>query len=139
MTINHELWFILQKKFQIAMLLINQLSKKTNVPVHTIRYYERFGLFEGKKDAAVKSNNYAWYDDNVVEKLELIKEAKEVGFTLSEIKELLDAWHSNQLSVERKKEVLLNKINEIDGKIQQLKEVQQLLLEAIKDVEAFNC
>ena len=100
------------------MLLINQLSKKTDVPVHTIRYYERFGLFEGKKDAAVKSNNYAWYDDNVVEKLELIKEAKEVGFTLSEIKELLDAWHGNQLSVEQKKQVLLNKIKEIDGKIQ---------------------
>ncbi len=121
------------------MLLITQLSKKTNIPVHTIRYYERYGLLEGKKDAAVKSNNYTWYDDTVVEKLELVKEAKEVGFTLAEIKELLDAWHSNQLSVEEKKQVLTNKIKEIDEKIVHLKEVKKLLLEGIKDVEDLKC
>lgn len=30
-------------------LLISQLSKATGIPAHTIRYYEKFGLFRGKK------------------------------------------------------------------------------------------
>jgi len=41
--------------------------------------------------------------------------------------------------VEQKTTVLMNKIKEIDGKIQQLKEVKKLLLEGIKDVEALKC
>lgn len=121
------------------MLLINQLSKRTNIPIHTIRYYERYGLFEGRKETSVKSNNYSWYDENVVEKLELIKEAKEVGFSLSEIKELIDAWHGNLLSVNQKKAVLLGKIKEIEDKIRHLQEVKKLLHQGIEDVEALLC
>ena len=121
------------------MKLISQLAKETDTPIHTIRYYENYGLFKGKKDTAVKSNNYTWYDDEIVEKLELIKEGKAVGFTLSELKVLLDAWHSKRLSAEKKKEVLLQKINEIESKIAHLKQVKKMLLEGIQDVENGDC
>jgi MerR family Zn(II)-responsive transcriptional regulator of zntA len=116
------------------MILINQLAKQTGTPIHTIRYYENFGLFKGKKNAAVKTNNYSWYDDEVIEKLELIKEAKTVGFTLVEIKGLIDAWYSKSLSTEKKKEILERKMMDIDKKIEHLKQMKSLIAECIVDV-----
>lgn len=121
------------------MLLIHEISRKTNIPIHTIRYYEKYGLFKGKKNASVKSNNYTYYDDDIVEKLELINEAKVIGFTLAEIKELLDAWQSKRLSKEKKIEVLKSKITEVDIKIQQLKDMKKLILQGIKEVEQNDC
>lgn len=121
------------------MKLISQLSKETGTPVHTIRYYERYGLFKGKKDANVTSNNYTWYEEEVVEKLELIQEAKKIGFSLSEIKVLIDAWHSKRLSAERKKEILEAKIKEIDERIGHLKSMKKLIYQGIKDVENNGC
>lgn len=121
------------------MKLISQLSKETGTPVHTIRYYERYGLFRGKKNPAVTSNNYTWYEEEVVEKLELVQEAKKIGFSLSEIKVLIDAWHSKRLSVEKKKEILLAKIREIDERILHLKAMKKLIHEGIKSVENEGC
>lgn len=121
------------------MKLISQLAKETGIPIHTIRYYENYGLFKGKKNENVKSNNYTYYDDEVVEKLELIKEGKAIGFTLSEMKKLIDAWHSKKLSPEKKIEVLNDKIIEIDNKICQLKQVKKWLVEGVKEVENGEC
>ena len=120
-------------------MLINELSKRTGVTIHTLRYYENYGLFKGVSDEKVKTNNYKQYDENLVEKIELIKEAKEIGFTLSEIKSLLDSWHSKRLSVEKKVEILTAKIAEIDGRILQLKQVRKYLVNGIKDVENGDC
>lgn len=90
-------------------------------------------------DEKVKTNNYKQYDDSLVEKIELIKEAKEIGFTLSEIKGLLDSWFNNKLSIDKKVEVLNSKINEIDTKIRQLKQVRKFLVDGIKDVQNGDC
>lgn len=90
-------------------------------------------------DEKVKTNNYKQYDDSLVEKIELIKEAKEIGFTLSEIKGLLDSWFNKKLSIDKKVEVLNSKINEIDTKIRQLKQVRKFLVDGIKDVQNGDC
>lgn len=120
-------------------MLINELSKKTGVSIHTLRYYENYGLFKGVSDEKVKTNNYKQYDESLVGKIELIKEAKEIGFTLSEIKKILDSWYSKRLSVERKVEILNEKIVDIDFKIKQLKQVKKLLVEGIEDVKNGEC
>jgi len=124
---------------KIIVMLINELSKRTGLSIHTLRYYENYGLFSGVTDEKVKTNNYKQYDENLVEKIELIKEAKEIGFTLSEIKKLLDSWHSKKLSVEKKVEILELKIKEIDGKIRQLKQVRKFLVDGINDVKNGDC
>src|SRR5690554_5582041 len=120
-------------------MLISELSKRTEVSIPTLRYYENYGLFKGVSDEKVKTNNYKDYDENIIEKIELIKGAKEAGFTLSEIKKLLDSWYNKRLSVDKKVEVVNNKIHEIDGKINQLKKVRKLLSECIVDIEKGDC
>lgn len=120
-------------------MLINELSKRTGVSIHTLRYYENYGLIAGRTDETVKSNNYKRYDESLIEKIEIIKGAKEVGFTLSEIKGLLDSWYSEGLSAEKKIDVVNKKINEVDAKIRQLKQVKNLLIDAKKDIENGDC
>lgn len=120
-------------------MLINELAKRTGLSIHTLRYYENYGLFKGVPNEKVETNNYKHYDESLVEKIELVKEAKEIGFTLSEIKDLLDSWFNKRLSIDKKVEVLNNKINEIDVKIRQLKQVRKSLVDGIKDVQNGNC
>jgi|SRR5690606_2778373 len=120
-------------------MLINELSKRTGVSIHTLRYYENYGLIAGKADDAVKSNNYKQYEESLVDKIEIIKEAKAAGFTLSEIKTLLDSWFSEEFSLEKKMQVVNKKIDEVDAKIRQLKQVKKLLVDAKKDIENGDC
>jgi MerR family Zn(II)-responsive transcriptional regulator of zntA len=120
-------------------MLISELSKRTGLSIHTLRYYENYGLFKGTTDESVKTNNYKHYSESLVEKIELIKEAKEIGFTLSEIKKLLDGWFNKHLSVEKKVEILESKILEIEDKIRHLKQVLKFLVDGIEDVKNGDC
>lgn len=120
-------------------MLINELSKRTGVSIATLRYYENYGLFIGLTNEKVKTNNYKDYDETIVEKVELIKEAKEAGFTLAEIKKLIDSWYNKRMSVDEKVDIVTNKINEINSKMQQLKKVKKLLLECLIDIEQGAC
>ena len=120
-------------------MLINELSKRTGVSIHTLRYYENFGLIAGSTDEAVKSNNYKQYDEILVEKVSWIIESKKAGFTLAEIRKSLDDWFNNRLPVNKKIEIAQKKIDEIDTKIRELKQVRKFLYGAIKDVENGLC
>lgn len=121
------------------MKLINQLSKETGIPIATIRFYEKSGLFAGKKKVDVKSNNYTYYDDEVVDKLDLIRDAKSVGFTLSEIKELIDAWYSKRITKAKKLEILDSKLLQIEEKINELNAVKKQISFLKNEIKKFDC
>lgn len=120
-------------------MLINELSKRTGVSAHTIRYYEKYGLIKGKRKEEVKSNNYLHYDEEIADKLELIKDAKTVGFTLNEIRQLIDAWYNKKFTITKKISVLDGKLQSIDEKIRQLKEMKKQIARMKEEVEAGEC
>jgi MerR family transcriptional regulator, copper efflux regulator len=120
-------------------MLINELAKKTGLSAHTIRYYEKYGLIKGTRKEQVKSNNYYHYDEETVYKLELVRDAKQIGFTLNEIKHLIDSWYSKRLSKQKKLTVLDEKARSIDEKIAQLKTMKKLIAAFKKEVEEFDC
>lgn len=119
--------------------LISQLSKETGVPVGTIRFYEKSGLFKGVKQTEKATNNYVYYDDEIVSKLEFIRDAKSVGFTLSEIKEVIDAWYEDKISKTQKLEVLDKKLVQIDLKIKELKAVKKQIAVFKREIENDEC
>lgn len=67
-------------------LFIGELSKRIDVPVKTIRYYEDFGILDKPKRTG---SDYRVYSQKDVNKLLFIKKAKELGLKLSEIKEII--------------------------------------------------
>jgi MerR family Zn(II)-responsive transcriptional regulator of zntA len=120
-------------------MLINELSKRTGISAHTIRFYEKSGLIKGRRNENVKTNRYFHYDEESVEKLTLVREAKSVGFTISEIAQLMDAWYNNKITVSEKLEVLDEKLLSIDARIKQLKEMKKMIIQFKKDVLEENC
>lgn len=120
-------------------MLINELSKRTGMSVHTIRFYEKSGLIKGNRDETVRSNNYFHYDEESVERLEFINEAKSVGFTIKEIGEMIDAWYNNRYSKEDKLAILEEKLETLDAKIKEIKLMKKTISEFKEDVINDRC
>lgn len=67
-------------------LTIGKLARAAGVAVETVRFYERKGLIA---DPPRRSSGYREYSEEVVRRLRFIRRAKELGFSLREIEELL--------------------------------------------------
>lgn len=120
-------------------MLINELSKKTGISTHTIRFYEKSGLIEGKQDESVKSNNYFHYDEVTVEKLEFISDAKSVGFTIKEIAQIIDAWYNRKYTKKQKLEILNDKLISLEQKMKEIREMKKQILQFKEDVVNDRC
>ncbi|UPZ16253.1 MerR family transcriptional regulator [Flavobacterium humidisoli] len=116
-------------------MLVNELSKKTGLSIHTIRYYENLGMIKGLTDAKVTSNNYKHYDANTIERLEIIIEAREVGFTLAEIKKILTSWFETTDAKPETLDLFQAKIKEIDDKMRYFKQTKNLLEKVCEKIQ----
>ena len=67
-------------------LTIGKVAKQADIGIETIRFYEREGLIE---DPPRRASGYRQYPSDTVDRVRFIKRAKELGFSLKEIKELL--------------------------------------------------
>lgn len=114
-------------------MLIGELVKKTQLSRDCIRYYEKMGLLQVEAGNS-RYNNYKNYTSDSVARLEMIVWAKELGFSLREIKEALDLWSGNLLSVEEKRRLILEKVSSVELKIVNLNKMKELLLEVYKDI-----
>ena len=112
-------------------MLIGELAKRTAVSRDTLRFYERLGLLEGARGRGA-SNNYRRYDEAMVERVQLVKQAKLLGFTLSEIARLVAAWEANTLSREEKTAIFTDKIALVDRRIAELGKVRDYLQTKLK-------
>lgn len=107
-------------------MLIGELSKLTGLSRHTIRYYEKEGLFAlGRKHRQV--NNYKDYPEEVLQKLLIIKKLKGFGFTLNEAAGLLAMIEENEASCHAIAHKVAEKVQVIDQKIAELMEIKNLL------------
>ncbi|WP_396153152.1 MerR family transcriptional regulator [Flavobacterium sp.] len=120
-------------------MLINEIAKKTGISAHTIRFYEKSGLIEGKRDESIKTNNYFHYDEETIEKLEFISDAKSIGFTIREIGQVIDAWYNNKYTKDEKLSILDEKLLSLEQKLKEIKEMKNQIEEFKKDVLNDKC
>lgn len=69
------------------MLTASILAKKSDVPVHTVRHYTKIELLKPSRHS---QNGYRVYRRSDETRLRFIKAAKDLGFSLTEIKQILD-------------------------------------------------
>lgn len=108
---------------------IGTLSKQTGIGIETIRFYERVGLL---KPVGRKDSGYRIFDENSLKTIVFIKHAKELGFSLNEIQELLCLKadkKSKCQSVQIKAEAQLQFVEE---KIRHLERIKNVLSELIQ-------
>lgn len=108
-------------------MFISELAKKTGLTVHTIRFYEEEGLLD-TRHVRRKANNYRTYSQEAIERLKLIKQAQATGFTITELKELAEAYDAGKLSKEQQVVSLRRKVEAIGRQIADLELLQTTLL-----------
>ncbi|MEE8437021.1 MAG: heavy metal-responsive transcriptional regulator [Candidatus Neomarinimicrobiota bacterium] len=103
---------------------IGTLSKSTKLNIETIRFYERNKLLpEPKRTTA----GYRLYSLDDINRLHFIGLAKRHGFSLKEIKELLDLRVDPYSTCEDVREKAVDKIQVVDDKIRELKKIKKAL------------
>jgi DNA-binding transcriptional MerR regulator len=100
---------------------IGQVAAQAQVNVQTIRLYERLGLLE---KPVRRASGYREYKDNAVMSIRFIRQAKNLGFTLSEIKSLLDLRNQGTHTISDMRAVAKARLNAIDEKIHQLQKMR---------------
>jgi MerR family transcriptional regulator, copper efflux regulator len=105
-------------------LRIGQVASAVGVTVETVRYYSHQGLLTVSSRSAAR---YRRYDESSVNRLKFILRAKEHGFTLKEIKAILDIYDSRTATRADVREVIEGKIVAVEMQIRQLKEYEGAL------------
>jgi MerR family copper efflux transcriptional regulator len=108
----------------VELLSIGQLARRAEVGVETVRYYERRGLLQ---EPQRRQSGYRQYGAEAVSRLQFIRRAKDLGFTLREIGELLSLGHDPSapaVDVKRRAEA---KVADIEGKVRSLQRMRKAL------------
>ncbi|MFW5434498.1 MerR family transcriptional regulator [Paenibacillus apiarius] len=110
----------------------SELAKRTGLKPETIRYYENEGVLPKPIQAA---NGYRTYTEDYLVKIKFIKDAKSLGYSLKEIKETLQVL-SSEMEIDALKEVVSNKIRQLEAKIESLHKIKNLLGGLLETAEA---
>jgi len=110
-------------------LTIGQVAEQSGVGVETVRFYEREGLLEAP---ARKASGYRQFDQQVVGRIQFIRRAKELGFTLKEIKELLQLKLAPSTNCAEVKGRAEDKIADIETRIDSLTRMKRALVKLTK-------
>ncbi len=110
-------------------LTTGKLAKKAGVNIETIRYYERRGLIPKPRR---RESGYREYSDDMVTRIQFIKHAQDLGFSLKEIQELLSLRLDPGTPCAKVKNRTEMKIKDIDNKIKSLQEMKKALVKLTK-------
>jgi len=109
-------------------LTIGRIAQSAGVAIDTIRFYEREGLLPEPRRRA---SGYREYDEGAVSRLRFIRRAKDLGFTLDEIRELLALSADRHGGVEGVRERAAARLKAIDERIVELQRVRDGLSELV--------
>ncbi|MGH8017294.1 MAG: heavy metal-responsive transcriptional regulator [Opitutaceae bacterium] len=106
-------------------MTIGELAKAAGVNVQTIRYYEREKLLPAPH--RWPGSDYRDFDEEALLRLRFIRSAKDLGFTLREIKELLDMRLLPGESCAEVKQLLNGKLAEIEKRMNEMRRLRRVL------------
>ena len=114
---------------------ISELANKAGVNKETVRFYEKKGLLS---DPTRTDAGYRQYSQSDLERLVFIKNAKSLGFSLGEIKELLAIADGNITCRDEVKSIAKSKLKFIDSQIESLNNWKRTLSKLLCDCEDTN-
>ncbi len=117
-----------------SFLLIGKLATKANTTKDTIRHYDQLGLLKSRKRQA-GSRLYTEFHPECVERIELIKSAQAIGFTLTEIKDSLNDYYDGQLDIDLQLNITQQKLIQIRKQQTTISLMIEMLTERIDILE----
>ncbi len=107
---------------------IGELAKKSGVTIDTIRFYEQQGLLESPPRTLSK---YREFPPEALQRLTFIRRARELGFRLEEIGELLTLAAAQEAGARDVRELTAAKLQDVQQRIVQLNRIAQSLTELL--------
>ena len=109
---------------EASLLKIGELAARAGVGVQTLHYYERLGLLANPNRSAA---NYRLYPPSALRRVQFIKKAQALGFTLEEIKEVLGLRGQGRAPCRCVADVGKKHLQELDARIAALQEFRRAL------------
>lgn len=107
---------------------IGQLARQAGVPIDTVRYYERQQLLPTARRSA---GGYRVFGDTDLTRLQFIRRAKALGFTLEEIGELLGLSDQRGDDMARVRSTAVDRLDDIAQRIDELQRMHGALKELV--------
>ncbi|MBD1227732.1 Cu(I)-responsive transcriptional regulator [Xenorhabdus griffiniae] len=104
---------------------ISEIARKTGLTSKAIRFYEEKDLITAPERG---DNGYRHYQKRHIDELMLLRQAKEVGFTLEECRELLRLFRNPHRHSADVKMATLQKVAEIEKTMLELQKIKEKLL-----------
>jgi len=112
----------------IVTYKIGEVASRANVNKETVRYYEKRELIP---EPDRRRSGYRIFTKRHIDQIRFIKRAQELGFTLSEIKELLELRMDEDTTCSEIKSEAQEKYQDVEEKIEDLQRIKETLLELI--------
>ena len=112
-----------------ASYTIGALARAANVPVSTVRFYERRGILrpDGRSGA-----NYRRYSDESLQKLRLIRCAQSIGLSLKDARELLKLIDSENCPCDDVEQVVRRRLADIRERLKELRRWERALEKSLR-------
>lgn len=103
---------------------IGDLAAAAGVGRDTIRYYERMGLLREPERTAA---GYRLYNETDLERVNFIRSAQELGFTLDQSRQLLDLRGSDTATAQAVLDITHAKIADAEARLKRLSDIRDML------------
>ena len=117
-----------------SFLLIGKLATTAHTTKDTIRHYDQLGLLKSRKRQA-GSRLYTEFHPECIERIELIKSAQAIGFTLTEIKDSLNDYYDGQLDIDLQLSLTKQKLAQVKKQQATISLMIEMLAERIEILE----
>jgi DNA-binding transcriptional MerR regulator len=108
---------------------IGRLAELTGVKVPTIRFYEQNGLVPSPRRSAGGQRRY---DENAVHRLHFIRHARDLGFSVEDIRQLIALSEHPAMSCDTATEIAHHHLQQVEGKIARLRRIRSELKRMIE-------
>lgn len=109
---------------RIEAIRIGEAARLSGVSVKMIRHYEAIGLIPS---AARQASNYRHYDGGDVHRLTFVRRARDLGFPIDRIRDLLRLWSDRERSSADVKAIALAHVRELDRRIADMRDMAGVL------------
>lgn len=110
------------------MMTVTQLARETGATADAVRYYTRMGLLLPVRNP---ENGYRLYKTDEINWLKFIRQAKDLGFTLHEIQEIMQDRDAGHSPCPRVRQILENRIVENRQRLDEMQALQQRMEDAL--------
>lgn len=113
-----------------GMLKIGDVSKKSGIGIEALRFYEKSGLLD--KPLRTESG-YRLYDASVLERLAFIKQAQALGFSLDEIKRIVEDARKGRSPCDEVREIVSRRLEELDERMREMRRYRKELAGTLEE------